>query len=575
MAEALTLRHSRSQEQGGLAGLKEAMARLLALMGEPGRKINYIQALASSPLAQRQPRLMLEALEDMAARPRLIGSFVDSGSHPVQKMKVLSNTHALLCAAQLPGDIRSKLIHMVETVFTDFLIENRILDKLDNPDLNLRQRVIKLAQLCTQGLLIPGRPLDMARTRLFGLVARNGFEAQVVSDIGDPAERKRELTALQELLAAVPQPEPRTSEGRGGDGKAGEAAATRLLDHGAMAGSGATRMGGAAAVEERFCPSCFAPGFAAGASAACAACGYRHVASQRDGFVLAPNVMLTGRYRIGRVLGLGGFGITYVGRDERLHALVAVKEYYPSMYSVRMPGSSLVAPSGAEQAAPYRSGMEKFLDEARLLAQFRTTPEIVDVLDFFTENGTAYMVMEYLEGRSLQEVLNERGGRLQFAEALGVILPVMRGLARVHEKNVLHRDISPDNIYITNDKRSKLLDFGAARMALSQGEQNLTVILKRGYAPLEQYNAGGRQGPWTDVYALCATLYRTLSGQMPADALARIEQDDLIPPSRLGVAIPPAVEQALLKGLSLRGAERHQDMIELLGAFEAALSGRK
>ncbi|WP_158047614.1 serine/threonine-protein kinase [Skermanella pratensis] len=577
MAEAITSRHARTQEQGGLAGLKEAMARLLALMGEPARKINYIQALAQSPLAQRQPRLMLEALDDMAARPRLISSFVDSGSHPVQKMKVLSNTHALLSAAQLPGDIRSKLLHMVDTVFTDFLTENRILEKLDNPELSLRQRVIKLAQLCTQGLLTPGRPLDMARTRLFALVARNGFETLVVSDLADPAERKRELASLQELLAAVPQPEPRTTEsrgdwvaGRGTEPKPAEPAATRLLDHGAMAGSGATRLG-TPAVEVRVCPSCFAPGF----TDMCPACGYRHVPSQRDGFILAPNVMLTGRYRIGRVLGLGGFGITYVGRDERLHALVAVKEYYPSMYSVRMPASSLVAPSGAEQAGPYRTGMEKFLDEARLLAQFRTTPEIVDVLDFFTENGTAYMVMEYLEGRSLQEVLNERGGRLPFGEALSVILPVMRGLARVHEKNVLHRDISPDNIYITNDKRSKLLDFGAARMALSQGEQNLTVILKRGYAPLEQYNAGGRQGPWTDVYALCATLYRTLAAQMPADALARIEQDDLIPPSRLGVAIPPAVEKVLLKGLSLRGAERHQDMIELLGDFEAALSGRK
>jgi hypothetical protein len=571
MAEALTNRHARTQEQGGLTGLKEAMGRLLALMGEPGRKINYIQALAHSPLSQRQPRLMLEALDDLAAKPRLIGSFVDSGSHPVQKMKVLSNTHALLSAAQLPGDIRSKLMHMVEMVFTDFLTENRILEKIDNPDVNLRQRVIKLAQLCTQGLLTPGRPLEMARSRLLTLVSRPGFEAMVVSDIADPAERKRELASLQELLAAVPPPESRTAEQRGSEGSATEAAQTRLLDHGGMAGSGAGKLAGPSSPENRVCPSCFAPGY----TDSCPTCGYRHMPSQRDGFILAPNTMLTGRYRIGRILGLGGFGITYVGKDERLHALVAVKEYYPSMYSVRMPGSSLVAPSGAEQAGPYRVGMEKFLDEARLLAQFRNTAEIVDVLDFFTENGTAYMVMEYLEGRSLQEVLNERGGRLPFGEALSVILPVMRGLSHVHDKNVLHRDISPDNIYITSDKRSKLLDFGAARMAISQGEQNLTVILKRGYAPLEQYNAGGRQGPWTDVYALCATFYRTLTGQMPADSLARIEQDDLIPPSRLGVAIPPAVEKVLLKGLSLRGAERHQDMIELLSDFEAGLTGRK
>ena len=571
MAEALTTRHSRTQEQGGLTGLKEAMGRLLALMGEPGRKINYIQALAHSPLSQRQPRLMLEALDDLAAKPRLISSFVDSGSHPVQKMKVLSNTHALLSAAQLPGDIRSKLMHMVEMVFTDFLTENRILEKIDNPEVNLRQRVIKLAQLCTQGLLTPGRPLEMARGRLLALVTRHGFEAMVVSDIADPAERKRELASLQELLAAVPPPEHKTGEQRGSEGSATEAAQTRLLDHGGMAGSGAGKLTAPPSPESRVCPSCFAPGF----TDSCPTCGYRHVPSQRDGFILAPNTMLTGRYRIGRVLGLGGFGITYVGRDERLHALVAVKEYYPSMFSVRMPGSSLVAPSGPEQAGPYRVGMEKFLDEARLLAQFRNTAEIVDVLDFFTENGTAYMVMEYLEGRSLQEVLNERGGRLPFGEALSVILPVMRGLSHVHDKNVLHRDISPDNIYITSDKRSKLLDFGAARMAISQGEQNLTVILKRGYAPLEQYNAGGRQGPWTDVYALCATFYRTLTGQMPADSLARIEQDDLIPPSRLGVAIPPAVEKVLLKGLSLRGADRHQDMIELLSDFEAGLTGRK
>src|SRR5687768_16435990 len=117
-------------------------------------------------------------------------------------MKVLSNTHALLNAALLPGDIRSKMLHMVDTVFTEFLTENRILEKIDNPELSLRQRVVKLAQLCTQGLLTLGRPLDMARTRLLTLVSRNGFESLVVADIADPVERKRELTALQQLLAA-------------------------------------------------------------------------------------------------------------------------------------------------------------------------------------------------------------------------------------------------------------------------------------------------------------------------------------------------------------------------------------
>src|SRR4051812_36157339 len=239
--------------------------------------------MAQSPMAQRQPRLMLESLDDMAARPRLISSFVDSGSHPVQKMKGLSHTHQLLNAAQLPGDIKAKLLHMVDTVFTEFLAENRILEKLDNPELSLRQRVVKLAQLCTQGLLTPGRPLDMARARLFALVARNGFEQLVVADLSDPAERKRELTALQELLAAVPPPEGAASD---------DAPATRVLNHGSMGGisGGVAKLAQAAAAEGTACPKCFAPGY----TDSCPVCGYRHLPSQRDSFVLAPNVVLTG-----------------------------------------------------------------------------------------------------------------------------------------------------------------------------------------------------------------------------------------------------------------------------------------
>jgi serine/threonine protein kinase len=179
---------------------------------------------------------------------------------------------------------------------------------------------------------------------------------------------------------------------------------------------------------------------------------------------------------------------------------------------------------------------------------------------------------EYLRGRSLHELLAERGGRMPFNEALAITLPIMRGLARVHERNILHRDISPDNIYITTDRQAKLLDFGAARQAIGQEDQNFTVILKRGYAPLEQYNAGGRQGPWTDIYALCATLYRAITGQMPADALSRLETDELIPPTRLGAVLPAPAEAVLLKGLAVRSQDRPRDMIELLGGFEAALA---
>jgi hypothetical protein len=576
MAEALTARYARTLECGGVAGLKEAMARLIALTPEPGRKIQYLQALARSSLAERQPGLMLEALDEMAGRPRLIGSFVDSGVHPAQKMKVLSNTHALISVAQLPSEVRRKLSDLIERVFAEFLTENRILDKLDNPELPLRARVTQLARLCTSGLLVSGQPMSMVRNRLLALVDQDDFDTLVVGDLTDPAEQARELAVVQALLAAVPPAEPPAL--RSGEYGAATLAvdgdgATRVLGnptrmYGGMGLSGLAG-GEGSPNESALCPNCFAAGFTVDK---CPVCGFRHVATFRDALVLPSGTKLSGRYRVGRLLGMGGFGITYIGRDERLHAMVAIKEYFPSAFAARAPKSVLVAASGPEHGVPYRIGLEKFLEEARLLAQFRATPEIVDVLDFFTENGTAYLVMEYLRGRSLHELLAERGGRMPFNEALAITLPIMRGLARVHERNILHRDISPDNIYITTDRQAKLLDFGAARQAIGQEDQNFTVILKRGYAPLEQYNAGGRQGPWTDIYALCATLYRAITGQMPADALSRLETDELIPPTRLGAVLPAPAEAVLLKGLAVRSQDRPRDMIELLGGFEAALA---
>ncbi|MBY0431343.1 MAG: serine/threonine protein kinase, partial [Rhodospirillales bacterium] len=260
-------------------------------------------------------------------------------------------------------------------------------------------------------------------------------------------------------------------------------------------------------------------------------------------------------------------GSTYLGWDDKLHVKVAVKEYYPNFLVSRTADGRSVRPHSEDSADQFYFGMEKFLDEARLLAQFRDVREIINVVDFFEENDTAYIVMEYVAGRPLNTVLKERGGRLPLTEVIGLVLPIIIALEKLHERNIIHRDISPDNIYLADDGRVKLLDFGAARQALGDKTQSMTVVLKRGYAPAEQYSSTSRQGPWTDVYALCATIYRAITGQPPPEAVSRWEEDPLVPPSRMGVAIPASVEAALLKGMTLRWQERLQNMAELRDAM--------
>ncbi|MFC5532028.1 protein kinase domain-containing protein [Cohnella yongneupensis] len=306
-----------------------------------------------------------------------------------------------------------------------------------------------------------------------------------------------------------------------------------------------------------------------GEASQCPTCGFVEGTLPESPQHLVPRTMLNDRYLLGRVLGQGGFGITYLAWDINLDTKLAVKEYLPRDFATRSAQQTEVSVYSGDNRQHFLSGLEKFLEEAKILAQFNNSQGIVSVRDFFRENGTAYLVMYYLDGITFKQYLEQMGGKIPFETAKSIMNPVLEALADVHANGLLHRDISPDNIYITTGRQVKLLDFGAARHSITEHSKSLSVILKPGFAPEEQYRTKGKQGPWTDVYAAAATLYRSIVGTVPPESLDRMEEDTLELPSSLGVAIPPHAETALLKALSVRAPLRYQSM----GEFQQALSG--
>ena len=291
---------------------------------------------------------------------------------------------------------------------------------------------------------------------------------------------------------------------------------------------------------------------------------------------LLPGTILNEKFYVGEALGEGGFGITYIGRDIKLDMKVAIKEFYPNGYVNR---SNTISPQVNDSVTEgrrdfFEKGRERFLKEAQILAKFSGEPGVVDVRDFFEENNTAYIIMEFLDGVDLKTYL-KRNGTLTPEHTIQLLMPVMNSLKKVHAQGLIHRDISPDNIMIIGDK-VKLLDFGAARTVSAAANKSLSVMLKPGYAPEEQYRSKGDQGPWTDIYALCATMYKCITGITPDDATQRVFSDEVKTPSALNIVIKPEIEKAIMRGMSVHQTDRYQcieDLIRGLQGIEVAVSG--
>ena len=322
-----------------------------------------------------------------------------------------------------------------------------------------------------------------------------------------------------------------------------------------------------------YCPHCCAK--VTDEYAFCPFCG-KKMTVDNESFQLPAGTLLHGRFHLGKVIGYGGFGITYLACDSKLEKKVAIKEFFPQGIATRISVySKNVTLLTEENRGSFDDWRRRFINEARILASFSGDPHIVSVSDIFEENNTIYMVMDFIEGETLENYLRENG-ELTFLQAYEMLRPLMASLGKIHAKGLMHRDISPSNIMLTRENNVILLDFGAARTYDTDGDLSRTVILKPGYAPIEQYIRHGEQGPWSDVYAFCATLYRAVTGTVPPNSFERAggkKEAQLIEPSKNGAVITPREEAALLKGLEIYHENRPSSMGELQALFDDAIKG--
>lgn len=315
---------------------------------------------------------------------------------------------------------------------------------------------------------------------------------------------------------------------------------------------------------EYICMGCMAD---KGENLVCPYCGWMEGTAPESTQHLPARTVLNGHYLVGRVLGHGGFGVTYLAWDMNLNVRVAIKEFLPKDLAGRTGDKYTVSVYSMDLKENFNYGIQKFLDEARMLARFGEHPNIVTIRDFFSENGTAYFVMNYVDGITFKQYIKQNGDKIPVDTALEIMMPVMDALREIHRQGMLHRDISPDNIYITKDRQVRLLDFGAARSSMNDFSRSLALIMKPGYSPEEQYRSKGKQGPWTDIYSVAATLYRAITGIVPPESMDRLEEDTLLTPSQLGIEIDFLKEQALIKALSVRAKDRYQSIEEFQNIF--------
>ena len=298
----------------------------------------------------------------------------------------------------------------------------------------------------------------------------------------------------------------------------------------------------------------------------CPFCGFVENTPPAEAVFMPVGVKIKDRYIIGTVIGSGGFGITYRAWDEVLDSIVCVKEYFPQGIATRTEQSTVsVFSSGNSES--FENGKNRFLKEARSLAKFNSETGTVTIHDFFEANGTAYIVMEYLEGYNLKEFLQQNQGAASNDFLMNVAVSVCKVLESVHKVGLIHGDISPDNIYVCNNGVIKLIDFGAVKqMSVNEGLSS-TVILKHGYAPVEQYSRSGRVGPWTDVYSLGATLYKLATRVTPPESIDRLETDELVYPDQINPALSKNFCDAIMQAMSLQIGNRFQDILSFRRAL--------
>lgn len=310
-----------------------------------------------------------------------------------------------------------------------------------------------------------------------------------------------------------------------------------------------------------FCPNCFQSDSFDGWQ--CKLCGYQSQGMEEKR-ALQPGIWIRNRYLIGRILGVGGFGITYLAFDTHLRQRCAVKEYFPAEWAMRDSATACIMASSQIKDDLYRHGMEVFANEARVLQGLEREEHVVNVLDFFQENGTAYLVMEYLEGPTLGQYMEEYQNGYPLEMANRLICEIGDALYRIHKKMLLHRDISPDNVVLTGDNHLKLIDFGATRIYALNSPGSMSVLIKPGFAPIEQYSRQGKQGPWTDIYALAATYYYLASGKKPPTAPDRVAGAALRPLHTRNPQVPEQVSRAISHALENEWEKRPRNMKEFV-----------
>lgn len=290
---------------------------------------------------------------------------------------------------------------------------------------------------------------------------------------------------------------------------------------------------------------------------------------QHISMILEIDHILHDRYRVIDILGTpGGFGITYLAHDQILNVQVAIKEYFPRGICHRAPNGCGITCSDQGSADQLRKGITKFLDEARILASINH-PNVVRIRDFFRDNGTGYIVMDYYNGLPLSDFIS-KNKEITEADAASIMLLIMNGLREVHDKGILHRDIKPSNIYLTTEGVPILLDFGAARQVLCDGNNSLSVILTEGYAPLEQYQRSGKQGVWTDVYSLGATLYFMLTGINPMSCVDRLNDDTSLVKNLS--AKHRNIADIVIKAMSMSSDERYNSVATMQADLNACIN---